>query len=93
MSRDASVTPPPVLYSLAAAGQALAISEESVRREVRAGHLRAVLLLGRLKVHRDDLEAYAQRLREEQNDFTQYAAYAPYQHQNGSVARVGKRSR
>lgn len=94
MNRDAVVTTPaPLLYTLAAAGQALGISEGSVRKEIEAGHLRAVVLRGRRKVHRDDLEAFAEGLRREQNDFTQYQQYLPYQTQNGSATRASRRSR
>lgn len=73
----------PLLYSLSAAGQVLDLSETTVRVLIRERQLRAVQVRGRLKVHRADLEAYAESLRDTQNDFTQ----------NGSVPRREERSR
>lgn len=61
---------PPLLYSLMAAGQVLSLSEQSVRRLIQARELRAVTVRGRLRIHRDDLEAYAQSLRDQQVDYT-----------------------
>lgn len=57
-----------LLYTAEEAGQVLGASRATIYRMIREGDLRAVISHGRRRIHRLDLEAYAQELRQMQSD-------------------------
>lgn len=54
---------PPVLLTYKQAGNVLNISERMIRRLADEGQLQAVRIGRAVRIHRDDLDAYAQQLR------------------------------
>ena len=60
---DLPGTPEKLAYSIREAADALGISPEKVRRLIKAGRLKSVMLDGRRLIHRDHLIEFADRLK------------------------------
>ena len=56
--------PMTLAYTFSEAGALLGVSERTVRRLVAAGELRSISVASSPRIHREDLEHYAQALRE-----------------------------
>ena len=63
----ADTAPVVIAYTFAEAGTLLGVSERTVRRLVAAGELRSISVASAPRIHREDLEYYAQRLRSEKD--------------------------
>ncbi len=63
-----NAAPVAIAYTYAEAGAVLSVSERTIRRLVEEGRLRAITVAGERsrRIHRSDLEAYAESLRHPQ---------------------------